>query len=241
MGFLVGNVLLEIFPNTLLLGTTALCIEIVLALVLVRIAVLNYGSWFDRFLSRTTLVVYTVPSFLTGMMLLWLFSYKLGIFPSSQMHSVTDSASGAEAVGGLVLHLTLPALTAAIPGAAGLARYLRSNIESSLNQDFVLAARGMGLSKTTVFNKYVLPNSIGPMISLAGVELGVLLTGVLVTESIFAWPGIGRVTVTAVFARDYPMILGCTMLTGCIVIAGSFLADLVNAAIDPRIRLTDAQ
>jgi peptide/nickel transport system permease protein len=234
----VRDVLLHVFPNTLLLGGTALVLECVLALVLAALAVRSVGSWLDRSLSHMTLVVYSLPSFWVGILLLSLFSFSLGILPSSQMHSAGGEQPGAAAAfGDLLTHLALPALTAATPGIAALARYLRSSMTETMRQDYVVAAIGMGLSRGKVFRSCILPNSLGPVISVLGIEIGVLLTGVLVTETLFAWPGMGRLAVMAVFSRDYPMILGCTLCGGGLIVAANILADFLRAWLDPRIRL----
>ena len=180
------------------------------------------------------LVVCTLPSFWIGIMLLIVFSYGLGMFPSSQMYSSGQSGSFPD----MLRHLVLPALTAAIPAAAGFARYLRTSLSTVMAQEYVLAANSMGLSRWRVFRSYVLPNAISPIVSLLGIELGVLLTGVLVTETLFSWPGMGQLTIGAIFARDYPLILGCTLVSGVVVIAGNLVSDVVNAIIDPRIRST---
>ena len=234
----VNDVLRDVFPNTLLLGITALILECLLAFLLATVTVRHVGSRLDRFLSGVILVTYSLPSFWLGIILLSLFSFSFGILPSSQMYS-----HGAKELGGLTAfadmlkHLVLPALTAAIPGAAAIARYLRTSAAGTLGEDFVVAATGMGLSHRRVFQSYVLPNSIGPVLSLLGTEIGVLLTGILVTETLFAWPGMGRIAVMAVFARDYPMVLGCTLLGGAVVVAGNIFADFMRAWIDPRIRI----
>ena len=162
----VKDVLINVFPNTILLGISALIVECMLAVVLAAFAVRYVGSRVDRFLSNLTLVVYSLPSFWVGILLLFLFSFSLKIFPSSQMYSV-----GAQVVGGLpaivdlLKHLVLPALTVAIPGAAVIARYLRTSITETLGQDYVVAAMGMGLSNPRVFRSYVLPNSMGTVAS----------------------------------------------------------------------------
>ncbi len=234
----VTDVLFTVFPNTVVLGGAALLLEVVLAFVLVTVTASAIGSSFDRFLSNLTLVVYSLPSFWIGIVLLSLFSFQLGVFPSTQMHSVGMSdAGGWDAFIDLLRHLTLPALTVAIPGAASIARYLRTSIAKTLTQDFVLAAMGMGLPKTAVFRSYVVPNSMGPVVSVLGIEIGTLLTGVLVTETLFSWPGMGRIAVMAISARDYPLILGCTIVGGLVVVAANLAADMLNAWIDPRIRL----
>ena len=223
----VRDVLLHVFPNTLLLGGTALVVECFLAFVLAALAIRYVGSWFDRSLSNLTLVAYSLPSF-------W-----VGIFPSSQMHAVgAEQMGGLTAFGDLLKHLALPALTVAAPGIGAIARYLRTSMTETMRQDHVAAAIGMGLSRGRVFRSYILPNSLGPVISVLGVEIGVLLTGVLVSETLFAWPGMGRLAVMAIFSRDYPMILGCTLSGGALVVAANILADFLRAWLDPRIRLT---
>ncbi len=235
----VSDVLGNVLPNTLLLGMSALVLECVLALVMAALAVAYFGSTFDRFLSHATLVAYSLPSFWIGILLLLIFSYSIKLFPSSQMYSLgAKDIGGVTAIGDLLKHLTLPALTLAIPGAALLARYVRTDVTRAMAQEYVVVATGMGLSKAMVFRSYVLPNSIGPVISLLGIEIGVLLTGVLVTETLFAWPGMGRIAVMAIYTRDYPMILGCAVAGGIVVMIANIAADVCRAWLDPRIRLS---
>jgi peptide/nickel transport system permease protein len=228
----VSEVLGRVFPNTVLLGASALAIEFCLGIALAAFVFLFDGQRIENLFSQVLLILYTVPSFWIGLMLLLVFSYGLGWLPSTQMYSSGEEKS----FGDLLSHLILPAFTLAIPSAAGIARYLRSSVKSVMHQEYVLAAHAMGISKRSIFRSYILPNSISPMIALMGIEIGILLTGVLVTERIFSWPGMGSVTVDAILSRDYPLILGCTLVAGAVVIGGNFLADLVNAIIDPRIR-----
>jgi len=234
----VLEVLRTVFPNTVILGTAALVLELVIAVAIAGLASVRAGSWIDKVVSNGTLVVYTLPTFWVGIMLLTVFSYSLGILPSSQMYSLgIEQAWGLHTVLDLLKHIVLPALSIALPGAAGLARYLRTNIQTTTSQEFVVAAKSMGLLPWKIFRSYVLPNAISPVISLAGIEAGVLLSGMLVSETLFAWPGMGRVAVQAIFARDYPLILGCTLVACIVVVAGNLIADLINALIDPRIRV----
>ncbi len=234
----VMSVIGSVFPNTLMLGMGALVVEIGLGILLALPVFLWEGKKVEAVIANLTLAVYTLPSFWIGMLLLLVFSYGLGLLPSSQMYSSGTSASEGS-VFDLLKHLALPALTAAIPAAAGFARYLRSNVKMVMNQDYVLMARSMGLSNKRIFRSYILPNAAAPMVSLIGIEIGMLLTGVLVTETLFAWPGMGRLTIAAISSRDYPLILGCTLVAGVVVIIGNLLADLVNALIDPRIWNTE--
>jgi len=232
----VIDVLTRVFPNTLLLGLTAFFLEMAFAFALVTLAIVYRHRWIDKAISTLTFVTYSLPSFWVGILLLWLFSYKLNFFPPSQMQSVGVEQKGMiEGMADMIRHLVLPALTIAIPGAAGLARILRTSVGETLSQEYILAATSIGLSRGRLISGYVMRNSLSSVVSLLGVELGVLLTGVLVTETLYAWPGMGRLAVMAVFARDYPLLLGCCILTGCVVIIGSLAADLLHAIIDPRV------
>lgn len=236
----VTKVIGRFFPNTVVLASAALFLEILIGIALSMPAFFRREGRLDRFLARSMVLIYALPSFWIGILLLMIFSYQLGWFPSSQMYS-SGTIAGEGTLGDLLRHLVLPALTAAIPAAAGFGRYFRNSIHSVTGQEYVIAARAMGLSERKIFRKYVLPNALSPMVALVGVEIGLLLTGVLVTETLFAWPGMGRMTVLAIASRDYPLILGCTLLAGVVVILGNLIADVINAAIDPRIRLAEAR
>jgi peptide/nickel transport system permease protein len=233
----VTTVLKRVIPNTLVLGSAALVLEVVIALTLVIAALARPNSFIDRMISGGTLLVFTLPTFWVGYVLLWFFAYGLGLLPSSQMvSSNVEQLQGMALVADRAKHLLLPALTVAIPGGAGLARYLRSGVTSVMQSEYVLAARSMGLPRSAIIMRYILPNVLGSGVSYLGVEFGILLAGVVVTESLFAWPGMGRLIVMATFARDYPLLLGATCFAGSMVILGNLLADILNAAIDPRIR-----
>jgi len=131
--------------------------------------------------------------------------------------------------------MTLPLITLSIPGIAEFYKYLRDNFEEINNKSFVENLRAHGLRESEIIRKHIIPNSINPLISIAGVELGLLLGGALITEVIFALPGMGRLTVNAIFARDYPLIVGCTFVSGVLVIITNLLADVVKAKLDKRV------
>ncbi len=229
----VLNVIAGVFPNTVILAAAALVMEVVLGLLLALPTFFLDGKRIEKIFSGFLLAVYTVPSFWVGMILLLCFSYGLGVLPSSQMYSSQHYGSFPN----LLQHLVLPSLTLAIPAAAAFARYLRSSVRDVQKQEFVLYARSLGLSSGRVFRSYVLPNAASPVVSLLGVEIGVLMTGVLVTETLFSWPGMGQLTVHAIFARDYPLVMGCVLVAGVVVVLGNLVADVANALLDPRIRL----
>ena len=234
----VVDILAKVFPNTLLLGIPALILEILLAFLVVSIGKQRPGSGVDRWISRGTLVVYALPTFWVGLIFVMVFSHALGLFPSSHMWSAGSAADWSpHSIADLLSHLALPVFTLAVPGAAGLSRYIASTVDDTRNQEYVLAATAMGLKQGVIFRRYILLNSLGPMVSMIGMEIGSLLTGVLVTQTLFAWPGMGRLIVVSVFARDYPLILGCTLLGGVVVVIGNLLADIMHGLIDPRVRL----
>ena len=236
-GTAVSEVLARVFPNTVLLAGSAIVFEICVGVGLAAFIFLFDGKGAEKGLAHLLVISSTIPPFWVGMLLLMVFSFLLRILPSSHMYS-SGAGSGEGRIADLASHLILPALTLAIPAAAGFARYLRTSVKTVISQDYVLVAQSMGLSKSKVFRSYILPNAVSPMISLLGVEIGVLMGGVIVTETLFAWPGMGRLTINAIASRDYPLIIGCTIVAGVVVIVGTFVADLVNAILDPRIRYT---
>lgn len=230
----VLEVVTEVFPNTMILASAALLLEVVFGVLLALFMFRFEGRRRDTFISNVLLMVYTIPSFWVGMILLIVFAYGLGILPASHMYTSDEYGSLADKL----QHLVLPALAVSLPASAGFARYLRSSIQSVLKQDYVLAARSMGLPPGRVFFSYVFPNAAAPMVSMLGVEIGALFSGVLITEVLFSWPGMGQLTVNAIFSRDYPLVVGCTVVAGILVVLGNLVADVLNAAINPRIRLS---
>ena len=234
----VASLIGTFLPNTVLLALAAMVIEFVAGIILGMVAARYQKRWIDQVITHTSLFFYTVPTFWIGIVLVGVFSYTLGLLPSSQMFSV-----GADnfLVGGRALdigrHLFLPALTIAIPGGAAVARYLRANLVKIQNEDYMLYARSFGISKVRMFFSYELPNAAGSIITLFGLEVGTLLTGALVTETIYAWPGMGRLAVMAIVSRDYPLIMGCTIVAGIVVIIGNFMTDLIYMFVDPRVKV----
>ncbi len=227
----------ETLPNTILLGTATLILQFLFGITAAVASVRHPRGRLDRFIGGGTVVMYSVPNFWLGTLLLVVFAFHLNLFPASQMHSVGfRRLSGLPATLDVLWHLTLPALTFAIPGGARVARFLRATLHDVLQEPFILNATGYGLSRGRVLLRYALPNALTPVISVAGIETGILLTGTLVTETLFAWPGMGRLTVSAVLARDYPLLMGTTIVSGCIVIAANLAADILHRVINPRLR-----
>lgn len=234
----VGEIVLEAFANTASLAVVALLIEVALGILAGLIAARYENSWIDKAVSYTALSFYTIPVFWIATLLLLLFSYITGLLPSSHMHSVgAEQLSPFEYAWDFLKHILLPALTLGIGGAAGLSRFVRSQLSSVLREQYITVARSYGLSESKILMHYALPNALLPVITLIGLELGGLMSGVLITETMFAWPGLGRITVSAIFARDYPLVIGCTLMAGGVVIVGNLLADVFYSLADPRVRI----
>lgn len=234
----VVDVLANALPYTILLALTAIVIELLLGTLLALVAARRENRWVDKLLSVGGLVTYTLPTFWIAILLISIFSYGLGILPSSQVHSI-----GADRLGpfpyalDFLGHLILPALAIGLPGSAGIARFLRTNLLKVYREEYVLAAQSLGLSDSRIFYSYALPNAFLPVITILGLEFGALLSGALVVETVFAWPGMGRLAVTAIFARDYPLVLGCATVSGLGVIGANLLADIAASLLDPRLHI----
>jgi peptide/nickel transport system permease protein len=153
------------------------------------------------------------------------------------------SSIGAERLGTMaylqdrIAHMIMPVFVLGIASAASTVRYMRSSMLEVLNQDYIRTARAKGLKERDVIRRHAFRNALMPIITVVGLSFPFLLSGAVVTEVVFAWPGMGRVTVDAIFARDYPLIIGCTMMAGMMVIAGNLLSDILYAMADPRVRL----
>jgi peptide/nickel transport system permease protein len=178
-----------------------------------------------------------LPVFWFGLMAILVLARQLGWLPAGGLQSPdAEFLTTAERLGDRLRHLVLPASLLALSWAAGTARYLRNAMVEALEQDFVLAARARGLPERVVLWRHALRNALIPVVTLVGLHLPALLGGAVAIEAIFAWPGMGRVTIEAVWARDYPVVMATTFLAGVMVALGSLLADLLYGVVDPRVR-----
>ena len=233
----VGEALAQALPNTLALAGSALAVDFVLGTLLGVLMAARAGRRSDRWLGAVTLVVYALPTFWLGLLLLLAFGQWLHWLP---VGGVTDPVLyGALGFGGRMAdrlrHLLLPALSLGLVGAAGTARFQRAAMLDALGQGFVRTARAGGLSERRVLG-HALRNALLPSITLLGLALPFLLTGSVVVETVFAWPGMGKLAADAIASRDYPVVLAATLVAAVLVVSGSLLADLLYAAADPRIR-----
>jgi peptide/nickel transport system permease protein len=235
----VARVLADALPNTLLLGGTALLLALVLGVGVGALQALRHPSLRDTALSAATLLLYSVPLFWLGLMLVLVFGQELRWLPVSGMSDPT--LRGALSPAGRALdvarHLVLPAATLGLVQGAAFARFQRSALIESLGAEFVRAARAKGLSERVVVLRHALRHALAPTITLAGLSVPYLLAGSVLVESVFGWPGLGRVAYDAIFSRDYNVVTACALVTGVLVALGNLAADVGIAAADPRVRL----
>ena len=217
---------------TLTLALFALALAYVVGIPAGVIAAVRQYSVFDY---GSTLFAYTgvsVPSFFLGLVLIYFFSLRLDIFPTGGMQTIGVPFS----IRDRLMHIILPAVVLGMFQAANIMRYTRSSMLEAMHQDYVRTARGKGLKERSVIYGHALRNALTPVITLAGLQLPFLLGGAIITEQVFGWPGMGRLTVEAVFNRDYPVIMGITLITAVLVMAGNLMADVAYGIADPRIR-----
>jgi len=233
----VADILVEAIPNTLVLTVWALVLDLVVGVLIGVISAIRQYSWTDNLITVGALFVYSMPSFWLGLMLIILFSLKLGWLPASQMESVdAEYMTAAGRFWDRALHLVMPVFVLGIASAASVARYMRGSLLEVIRQDYIRTARAKGLPESMVVFKHALLNALIPIITLLGLYLPFLMSGSVITETIFAWPGMGRVTVGAIFARDYPIVMAMNLVAGVMVVAGNLLADVLYGVVDPRIR-----
>jgi ABC-type dipeptide/oligopeptide/nickel transport system permease component len=219
----VRAIVLDRFPATLELSLAALLVCIAIAIPAGVFSAWRRGSRGDRATSFFTLLGLSVPNFALGPVLILVFSVEIGWLPVS-------GRGGAS-------HLILPAVTLGAALAAILTRMVRGSMIEELSSDYVRTARAKGISESAVLFRHAFPNALIPVITIVGLQFGSLLAGTIVTESIFSWPGIGRLAVQAISARDYPLLQGCILVIAVSYVAVNLLTDLVYAVVDPRVRL----
>ena len=218
-------------PATLILMGTSVVFTLLVSIPLGLWAGYKQGSIADRIICFFSYLGVSVPSFWFGIMLIVLFSLKLGILPSSGMHT-----TGVDTLWDLIKHIIMPVIVLSIDRIATYTRYVRSETIKQLSEDYVLNAIAKGASRGYILVHHVLKNCLMPIITLVGMNLDSLVSGAYIVESLFGWPGLGTVGMSAILARDYNMIMGTTMLSCVMLIIGNFLADMLYTVADPRIK-----
>jgi len=234
----VAAVLRQTLPPTILLAGTALMLNLLLGVVLGVISAAYRGRWPDRALTLGSLWLYAMPAFWLGLMAILLLSYRLPLFPASSMQSVgaADWSAGGRLLD-RIWHLILPSAVLGIASAAAMTRFVRAGLLQTLGQEFIRAARARGIDGRGLLLRHALRNALLPVINLVGMSLPILVSGSLVTEVVFAWPGMGRLTYDAIRAHDFTVVMAATLLAAFMVLIGNLAADVAMAFADPRIRL----
>lgn len=227
----VAPQLLRRLPTTIVLMGTALILSLVIAIPLGLWAGYKKNGCVDNVISFLSYIGMSIPSFWLGMLLIILFTAKLHILPSGGMHTV-----GKESVIDTIQHLIMPSLTLSLGTIATFIRYIRTNTIGQLAEEYVLTAEAKGTTAFNILRRHVLKNTLLPIITLLGMNLASLVCGSFIVESVFGWPGIGMFAMSAIGARDYPVIMAYIMLSGFILVIGNLLADILYAFADPRIK-----
>ena len=214
--------LVQRYPYTLQLTLAALLVAIVLSIQAGVRSARRRNLWEDRAISVISLFGLSFPNFALGPVMILFFAIQLGWLP----------VSGS----GTLAHIVLPAITMGGALAAILTRMVRTSMLEELGQDYIRTARAKGLPESTVVYRHALRNAMIPVITVLGLQFGALLAGAIVTETIFSWPGIGRLTIQAISNRDYYLVQGCILAIGLTYVAVNFFTDLLYSAVNPRIR-----
>jgi len=234
----VARVLADAVPPTAQLAAAALLLHLVAGVSLGVWSAMRPDGWIDRGLTLVGLIAYAMPTFWLGLMAILLLSYFVPVFPASSVESVgAESWSWAHRGLDRVWHLALPAGVLGLASSAATLRFVRAGVLRTMGEQFVRAARARGLGRGRLLWLHALRHALLPVINLVGLSLPALLSGSLVIEVVFAWPGMGRVTYDAIRAHDVPVVLAGTLLATVMVIAGNLLADVGMAIADPRVRL----
>ena len=229
----VLHVILERMPATFLLMGCALSLAILIGCTIGVLGAVRRYSIFDMMATSGAMVALSFPTFWFGLMAIYFFAIKLGLLPSGGMFELGEEDNPID----LLRHLILPVMVLALVITAVWSRYTRSAFLEVMHQDYMRTAKAKGLRPRERLLRHALPNALKPLIALLGIELPALFSGALVTETIFGWPGMGRLFVDALNMKEYPILMGMIMFTALFVVAGNLIADIVIALIDPRVRL----
>lgn len=228
----VSQMIVERLGATLLLMGAALIIAYLIAIPLGILSAVKQYSWLDYIASTGSFLGVSVPSFFLGLGVIYIFGVTLGILPTGGMNTIGQEGDWPDTL----KHLILPALTLGTSIAGGMMRYVRSSVLEVLNQDYLRTARAKGLPEWKVINKHTLKNALIPIITIAGMDIPLLIGGAVVTETIFQWSGMGQLTIQSILSRDYPALMGINLVAAVTVLLSNLWADLMYAFVDPRIK-----
>ncbi|MGN1344036.1 MAG: ABC transporter permease [Traorella sp.] len=233
----VSTLILERIGPTLLVALTGAIIAVIIGTLLGVYAARKKGTMVDQICCAFSYFFDSTPSFWLGLILILIFSNVLGWFPTSGMYSLRNNYKGIKYVLDVMKHMFLPVLTLVLLNIPYYFRIARSSVLQVMSEDFIMTLRATGMSESKIFNKYVLRNAIIPTVTVFGITLAYMITGVALIEITFAWPGMGRLVLDSVSKRDYPVVSGVYLILSICVAVGMIIVDLVYALVDPRIRI----
>lgn len=228
----VGEDLLARIPNTISLVLPAYITALVLAIVLGLIAAANKGKWLDKTIDAIASLGIATPSFWIAMIFIYILGYKLNLLPIIGMHTIGKEGDFLD----FLAHLIMPYMTLTIVFFAELTRYVRSSALSQTNEEYVVVQEAFQATKWQIFTRHISRNVLIPVITQIGMSLPMLVTGAIITETVFGWPGVGPYITQATRALDYPIIMAVMLLSATLVIVGNLISDLLYSLVDPRIR-----
>jgi peptide/nickel transport system permease protein len=228
----VSEILASRLPNTLLLTITAMTIMLVMAVIVGIIAAVRKYSWFDYLTTCFAFLFFSIPSFWLALLSILVFSVYLGWLPSAGLATIGNETDLSDRL----VHLILPSLVLALSHIGAYIRLVRSSMLEVLNQDYILTAHAKGLTPNYIYYFHAFRNALIPLITYAGMAFSSLIGGGYLVEAVFAYPGIGQLTIYSAATRDYPLLMGTILLTGVFVVFGNLMADILCAWIDPRLQ-----
>lgn len=228
----VAKEILSRLPATLGLMGASMVLSILISIPLGMYTALNKNKFVDNFVSTLSYIGISIPSFWFSMILITIFALKLRLLPSVGMRTI-----GVNSFLDVLKHGILPTVVLSFPNIAVLTRYVRSATIGELQEDYIVTAMAKGLSKRGILFKHIMKNSLIPIITILGMSLPSLVSGAFITETVFGWPGMGRLGINSIFSMDYPVIMAITMMTSIMVILGNLISDLLYIVVDPRIKV----
>ncbi len=233
----VTEVIAERIPATLVLVITALVIAVLLGVALGALAGWKSGTRLDTFILSTSLTLYSIPTFALGIVLLLIFAYFFSIFPLGGIVTPASGYEGFEYIKDIAWHMFLPCFSIILWYIGEYVLLTRSSMMDVMGQDYIATARGKGLKESRVLRSHALRNALLPVVTLTGINVGFAIAGVIEAETVFSWPGIGRLVYDAVLKRDYPLLQGVFLVFAVSVVLANLVIDLIYGFIDPRIKV----
>ena len=234
----VAQLVLDRFVPTLLLMVSTILLAVGFGIVLGLLAASGLNTWRDNLISIFALITYATPLFWIGLMMIVVFSLKLHWFPTSGMENVAMFYEGWDRVKDIAHHLVMPTITLSLFYLALYTRLMRASMLEQAGMDYVVTARAKGLTERRIVFGHILRNALLPVVTMAGVQVGALIGGSVIVESVFAWPGLGMLAYEALFARDLNLLLGIFLLSALLVVAINLIVDIIYSFLDPRIEVS---